>query len=43
MKWKLGLYKGLWELGFPKIGGTIFGGPGNKAYSILGLYWGSLI
>ena len=37
--------RGLWGLGFPKIGGTLLGGPYNKDYSRLGsilafpLFW----
>ena len=41
IKWKLGLYWGLSGLGFPKIGGNLFGGPHNKDYSILGSILGS--
>ena len=41
MTWKLGLYRGLDGLGFPKIRGTLFEGPNNKDYSILGSILGS--
>ena len=34
-----GEWAGRW--GFPKIGGTCFGGPHNKDYSILGSLLGS--
>ena len=29
--------------GFPKVRSTILGGPYNKDYGILGLYWGTPI
>ena len=39
MKWKLGLYRGLEGLGFPKIRGTLLVSPHTKDYSI----WVSLL
>ena len=38
----IGITQGLYG-GFPKLGVPSWGGPHNKDYSILGLYWGPLI
>ena len=35
-----GIYRGLWGLGFPKIGGTILGVPIIRIIIYWGLYWG---
>ena len=43
MKWKLGLYRGLWGLGFPKIRGTLLEVPIIRIIVFGGLYWGPLI
>ena len=43
MKWKLGFYRGLEGLGFPKIRGTFLGVPIIRTIVFWGLYWGSLI
>ena len=43
MKWKLGLYRGLQGLGFPKIRATVpsLGVP-IRRIMVFGLYWGPL-
>ena len=43
MKWKLGLYRGLWGLGFPKIKGTILGVPIIRTIVFWSLCRGPLI
>ena len=43
MKWKLGLCRALWGLGFPKIGGTILGVSIIRTIVYWGLNWGPLI
>ena len=43
MTWKLRLYRGLHELGFPKIRGTFFGVPIIRITIFWGLYWGPFL
>ena len=40
MKWKLGLYRGLEGLGFPKIRGTLLGIPIIRTIVFLGSIFG---